>query len=222
VTRLPSRGVRGSGAAADAGGQGGGRRSRDRARTEADLLAATFDLLQRDGVFAGLNLQEVADRAGVNRGQIYQYFGDRRSLLRAAVTHRAREWAAGARRHWEATFAQRRKQMFRSALANPGPTMVEALLAVDGDPDYHVMPEIEKTRAALARDRAAGELPADVDAEALHVLMVAAYKGYLVFRESFARDLGIPVADLDARVLATHDRVVTTLTTPGRPTSTLM
>lgn len=185
-----------------------GRRTRDRARTEADLLQATFDLLQRDGIFAGLNLQEVADRSGVNRGQIYQYFGDRRSLLRAAVAHRAREWAAGAKRHFEKSFRGRRKAMFRSALENPAPTLVEALLAIDGDPGYHPLPEIEKTKAALARDQANGDLPAGSDAVAMHAFMVAAYKGYLIFREALARDLEVPVAQLDVRVLAVHDQVV--------------
>lgn len=197
-----------------------GRRSRDRARTEADLLQATFDLLQRDGIFAGLNLQEVAERSGVNRGQIYQYFGDRRSLLRAAVAHRAKEWAAGAKRHWEASFLSRRKAMFRSALMNPAPVLVEALLAIDGDPDYHALPEIEKTRAALERDQRDGDLPAEGDAIAMHVFMVAAYKGYLIFREALARDVGLPVAELDARVLAVHDQVAAALANASAPTRT--
>jgi AcrR family transcriptional regulator len=184
------------------------RRSRDRARTEAELLEATFDLLQRDGIFAGLNLQEVADRAGVNRGQIYQYFGDRRSLLRSAVAYRAREWAERAKHHWEASFVRRRRAMFREALSNPATTLVEALLAIDGDPDYHALPEIERTKAALDRDQRSGDLPADCDALAMHAFMVAAYKGYLIFRESLARDLGVSVDELDARVLAVNDQVL--------------
>ena len=192
-------------------GAAGRRRARDRARTEADLLEAAFGLLQRDGVFAGLNLQEVAERADVNRGQIYQYFGDRRSLLRSAVAYRAREWAAGAARHWEMPFARRRRAMFRHALARPEVAMVEALLAIDGDTAYRVMPEIERTRAALERDRQSGDLPADSDAVALHAFMVAAYKGYLVFRVPLARDLGVTVEDLDTRVLAVHDQVLDAL-----------
>lgn len=184
-----------------------GRRPRDRSRTESDLLETTFEIFQRDGLFAGLNLQEVADRSGVNRGQIYQYFGDRRSLLRAAVAHRARSWAAGARRHWDLPFAQRRRAMFRSALENPVTTLVEALLAIDGDPDYHVLPEIERTKAALERDLVDGDLPRDSDALAMHAFMVAAYKGYLIFRQSLARDIGVPVEELDSRVLEVHDRV---------------
>ena len=192
------------------------RRSRDRARTEADLLEAAFELFQRDGVFAGLNLQEVAERADVNRGQIYQYFGDRRSLLRSAVAYRAREWAAGAARHWEMPFARRRRAMFRHALARPEVAMVEALLAIDGDTAYRVMPEIERTRAALERDMQSGDLPPGSDALALHAFMVAAYKGYLVFREPLARDIGVPVEDLDARMLAVNDQVLDALATRHR------
>lgn len=197
-------------------GAAGRRRARDRARTEADLLEAAFGLLQRDGVFAGLNLQEVAERAGVNRGQIYQYFGDRRSLLRSAVAYRAREWAAGAARHWEMPFTKRRRAMFRHALTSPEVAMVEALLAIDGDPAYCAMPEIERTRAALERDMQSGDLPPDSDALALHAFMVAAYKGYLVFREPLARDIGVPVEDLDARMLAVHDQVLDALATRHR------
>ncbi|MEV6349201.1 TetR/AcrR family transcriptional regulator [Actinoplanes sp. NPDC051851] len=190
------------------------RRGRDRARTEADLLDATYDLLQRDGIFAGLNLQEVAERASVNRGQIYQLFGDRRSLLRAAVTHRAREWTARAKGHWESAFAQRRRSMFRDALQNPGVSTIEALLAIDRDPEYHALPEITRTRVALTRDQESGALPPDADAEALHAFTVAATKGYVLFRESLARDLGVPVEDLDTRVQAVYDRMIDDMVQP--------
>jgi AcrR family transcriptional regulator len=187
------------------------RRARDRERTQADLLDATFELLQRDGIFAGLNLREVAARAGVNRGQIYQYFGDRRSLLRAAVSDRARRWAAGAKGHWSAPFVQRRRAMFRSELANRRVTSVEALLAIDGDPDFHLMPELDRTRASLERDLADGELPAGADAVAMHAFTVAACKGYVIFREAIARDLGVPVKEADARVAAVYDTVLEAL-----------
>ncbi|HZY75601.1 MAG TPA: TetR/AcrR family transcriptional regulator [Jatrophihabitantaceae bacterium] len=193
------------------------RRVRDRARTETDLLEATFELLQRDGVFGGLNLREVAARAGVNRGQIYQYFGDRRSLLRAAASERARRWAANAKGHWNAPFVERRRAMFRTELANPRATSVEALLAVDGDPDFHVLPEIDRMRAALERDLEQGDLPADADAVAMHVFTVAACKGYVIFREAIARDLGLDVAEVDARVGAVYETVLAALAGPGSP-----
>lgn len=190
------------------------RRPRDRARTEADLLEAAFALLRRDGVLAGLNLQEVAERSGVNRGQIYQYFGDRRSLLRSAVARRASEWVAGAERHWEMPFAVRRRAVLRHALTSPEDALAEALLAIDGDAGYRAMPEIERTRASLERDKQSGELPDDCDAVVLHAFFVAAYKGYLIFREALARDIGVPVEELDARVAAVHDRVLDAITRP--------
>ncbi|MCP4004306.1 MAG: helix-turn-helix transcriptional regulator, partial [bacterium] len=60
----------------------------NRADTERRLIDAALDLIRRNGVLAGLNLREVADGAGVNRGNIYHYFGSRRELLRAAITRR--------------------------------------------------------------------------------------------------------------------------------------
>ena len=60
----------------------------NRAETERRLIDAALDLIRRNGVLAGLNLREVADGAGVNRGNIYPYFGSRRELLRAAINRR--------------------------------------------------------------------------------------------------------------------------------------
>jgi hypothetical protein len=107
--------------------------------------------------------------------------------------------------------------MLRSELANPRATSVEALLAVDGDPDFHVLPEIDRTRAALARDVQQGDLPADADAVAMHVFTVAACKGYVIFREAIARDLGLDVAEVDARVSAVYDTVLAALAGTAQP-----
>ena len=52
-------------------------RTPNRPATEAALQTAALDLLERNGVLAGLNLREVADEAGVNRGLVYHYFGTR-------------------------------------------------------------------------------------------------------------------------------------------------
>ncbi|MBP9053131.1 MAG: TetR family transcriptional regulator, partial [Ilumatobacteraceae bacterium] len=50
-----------------------GQRPADRDATERDLEDAALRLVDRDGVLAGLNLREVADAAGVNRGLVYHY-----------------------------------------------------------------------------------------------------------------------------------------------------
>lgn len=57
----------------------------NRPATEAALQRAVIDLLERHGVLVGLNLPEVADEAGANRGLVYHYFGSRRDLLPAAL-----------------------------------------------------------------------------------------------------------------------------------------
>ena len=178
------------------------------------MLDATFELFQRDGIFGGLNLREVADRAGVNRGQIYQYFGDRASLLRAAVVRRRRDWMAGAPEHWNQPFTQRRRSMFASRLQDPSVTMLQAILAIDGNDEAGALPMLDRTREALEADQRAGEISPDIDAVALHVLMAAAEMGYVVFRRSFARVVGCSVEELDTRVLAIHGRVLDAITGP--------
>jgi AcrR family transcriptional regulator len=56
--------------------------SMDGELTAQTLERAARELLERDGVLGGLNLREVADHAGVNRGLVYHCFGSRRDLLR--------------------------------------------------------------------------------------------------------------------------------------------
>ena len=61
---------------------------RNREETERRLIDVALDLIRKNGVLAGLNLKEVAEGAGVNRGNIYRYFGSRQELLRAAINRR--------------------------------------------------------------------------------------------------------------------------------------
>jgi AcrR family transcriptional regulator len=182
------------------------RKARDRARTETDLLASAWRILRRDGVLAGLNLQQVAAEAGVNRGQIYQVFGSRQALLRTALSRALDTWRGQTADSFFATgFAARRRAMLRLALEHPVIPQILALLALDGDQEFHPLPAFETSRAALARDKETGALRAEVDGEAAHVLAVATQVGYAVMRESLARDTGIPLTDLDQRVLAVFD-----------------
>ncbi|WP_216902871.1 TetR/AcrR family transcriptional regulator [Nocardia alni] len=190
----------------------GARRKRDRARTEGELLDAAERLFDRDGVLAGLNLNEVATESGVNRGQIYQMYGNRRTLLRAALQRALQRLHAKRPAHWNDDFAARRRAIIRFALDEVPILRAQTLLALDGDEDLHVFPEFDRTRAALERDRATGALPPDADGEALHVLTAAASYGYAVMREAAARDTGIPLPELDERVLAAYDRIIDAVT----------
>lgn len=59
-----------------------GRATRDRERTERDLVAAVGRVLARDG-FRGLGVNAVARAAGADKVLIYRYFGDLAGLMRA-------------------------------------------------------------------------------------------------------------------------------------------
>ncbi|MEU5979981.1 helix-turn-helix domain-containing protein [Streptomyces sp. NPDC047315] len=191
------------------------RRRRTREETEADLLAAARKLLQRDGVLAGVNLREIATEAGVNHGQIYQYFGTRQSLLRAAAADLVERQAADRDGHWELPFAERRQAMFHHRLDAPELVRLEALLALDGDEGFSPFPRFDRTRQSLARDTDDGSLPDGADAEAAHVMTAAAQMGYVIFREAYARDTGIPLEELDERAARAFARMVAGLTAPS-------
>lgn len=188
------------------------RKKRDRARTESDLFDAVERLLERDGVLAGLNLNEVAAEANVNRGQIYQLFGSRQELLRAALADRFGQLAPLSPDHWNVPFAERRRRLLQAALTGKWMAFM-ALLALDGDEKLSIFSEPEEMTAALQRDKAYGALPPEVDAEALHVLTASAISGYAIFREVVARDIGVPLDELDRRVTAAYDYLLDRVTT---------
>lgn len=191
------------------------RSPRDRRATEAHLLAAALRLFERDGVLAGLNLQEVAVEAGVNRGLIYQYFGSRRGLLRAALAGMRWDRSPVFHEHRALPFSQRRRLVFEESLRNSTYLKVEALLALDNDPDIRPFPMLAQTLVDLDRDKATGELHPDADGVVMHVLTAATYLGYAVFHEAFARDTGIPAKELDRRAIAVFSRMVEGITTRG-------
>ncbi|MGW2183962.1 TetR/AcrR family transcriptional regulator [Streptomyces sp. NPDC001732] len=190
------------------------RRRRSREETEADLLAAARTLLERDGVLAGVNLREIAAEAGVNHGQIYQYFGTRQALLRAAAADLVKRQAEDHDGHWEQPFAERRLAMFQHRLDEPELVKLEALLALDGDDDFSPLPHFARTLKSLERDKADGSLPEDADGVAAHIMTGAAQMGYAIFREAYARDTGIPLEELDARAAQAFTRMLAGLAAP--------
>lgn len=171
----------------------------DREATEEALRDAAMTLLYRQGILAGLNLREVADEAGVNRGLVYQYFGSRRALLRSALFNRAKENVAEISAAAGQPWRKRLSQLFWSSLRLPDPIRLTALLVLDGDERPRLLPKREEGRAALAADAARGELSVQ-DVDALHATLAATIYGYTLFRESLAREIDVPVEELDGRV----------------------
>jgi AcrR family transcriptional regulator len=173
---------------------------RNRAETERRLIDVALDLILHNGVLAGLNLREVADGAGVNRGNIYHYFGSRRELLRAAIARRFEavvESVSADRRG--AAFVERRLRAFR-VIDTIQDSRLRALLVIDGDDTVDPMPRYEASLSSLRQDVIDGEIDRSHDLEALQVALSALLRGYRIFRKPYAKRIGTNVRDLDERV----------------------
>lgn len=173
-----------------------------REETELALKRAALDLLERDGVLAGLNLRELADAAGVNRGLVYHYFGSRQEILRTALRQdferRMKEVRSGGRLR----FRERWAHLLRTLIRHRRAIGIATLLHLDRDPSVRMMPIRDETRALLERDQRAGVLPEGIDLDALHVALSSMAFGYSLFRGRFAKETGRSVRDLDRAVEA--------------------
>ncbi|MAE93198.1 MAG: hypothetical protein CL910_00920 [Deltaproteobacteria bacterium] len=175
---------------------------RSRAETERRLIDVALDLIRRNGVLAGLNLREVADGAGVNRGNIYHYFGSRRELLRAAINRRFEAVVDSLVDDLRgASFVERRLRTFRSPNEIQD-SHLRALLVIDGDETVDPMPRYEGALSLLRQDVIDGDIDRAHDLEALQVALTALRRGYRLFREPCANRIGTDVDDLDERVAA--------------------
>lgn len=172
------------------------------------MQAAALKLLDRDGVLAGLNLREVADDAGVNRGLVYHYFGSRQDLLRASlradVGRRFAEVAVAGALPLSGRFTAFLKTMVRQRRA----VQLVTLLVLDRDRVLRVMPMRDVSHRQLERDVIDGHLDSDVDLDAVHAAAVSLVYGYVLYRERFAAELGAGITALDERVAAVFDRML--------------
>lgn len=176
---------------------------RSRAETEQRLIDVALELIQKNGVLSGLNLREVAEAAGVNRGNIYHYFGSRQELLRAAINRQFKGVlkSLSAARH-NKDFVSRRLEAFRlkesSNVSND--SKLRALLVLDGDDTVDPVPKFEAGISELRQDVIDGNIHPGHDLEALQIAHSALLRGYRIFRVPYARRLGIKVTELDDRV----------------------
>ena len=196
-------------------------RPASRAATEATLEEAALRQLRREGVLAGLNLRQVADEAGVNRGLVYHYFGSRRDLLRAALRRDVRSRLDAVRAGGTLPLRQRMRRFLATILSQREAVALTTLLVLDGDDQVRVMPLREETRHHLERDAAGGELDPDLDLEAVHAATVSLVWGYSLYRDAFAREFSVGARRLDEGVGEVLDRMLAGLapaTRPARPT----
>src|SRR4051812_29565814 len=174
-------------------------------------MDAALRLLERDGVLAGLNMQEVADEAGVNRGLIHHYFGTRGALLRAALARAAQ--LAAPRFEERRAIAPLRKgtEHFYASLEDQTFARLTALLALDGDDSFDPVPLAQERLQDLEREKQQGRFEADVDGEALLVVWESVLYGYSLIRNAASRELEVPTTEMDARVLALVGRLMQSL-----------
>lgn len=181
-------------------------RTPDRDATERALQDAALQLMERNGVLAGLNLREVAAEAGVNRGLVYHYFGSRRELLRASLSRSARERFVDVAEAGDLPFRERMLAFIHTMIRHRRAVRLATLLITDGDESLRTMPLRDLTRQRLAEDVDNGDLD-DLDLEAVHVATVSLTYGYVLYRERFAHELGVSVTELDDRFGAVADRM---------------
>ncbi len=175
-------------------------------------------LLERHGVLAGLNLRQVAEEAGVNRGLVYHYFGSRRDLLRAALRANVAERISDFLPGKTMTAPARYERFFRTMLTHRQAAVLAALLILDGDQAVRMIPDPEGTRDRIRRDMEAGVLPDDLDEDGIHVAFASMIYGYMVLRDQFAGELDVDADDLDERMAATIDRLIRALPDDGAAT----
>jgi len=176
------------------------RNKRSRAETEQKLINVALDLIRNNGILAGLNLREVAEGAGVNRGNIYHYFGSRQELLRAAINRRFEALTNSMAKSLRGrSFVERRLRTFVVKNDNQD-SQLRALLMLDGDDSVDPMPMYEPALSQLRQDVINGDIDRSHDLEALQVALNALLRGYRIFRAPYAKRLGIKVSELDTRV----------------------
>lgn len=173
----------------------------DRATTEASLETAALKLLNQKGILAGLNLREVADEAGVNRGLVYHYFGGGRDLLRSALRKDARQRLKLMGRG-SSSFGRRAQAFVRTMVEQAEWVRVVIILMLDNDERIRILPLKDQVLPDLRDRQRRGELTSEIDIEAFHVLQTTFGYGYALTRTNIALELGVDLEELDERVTA--------------------
>jgi len=157
-------------------------------------------MLRANGVLAGLNLRDVAASAGVARASIYNFFGSRRQLLRRALAIRIAE-LDDYNGISSLSFVERRMRLVGDE-EHALHSQLMSLLVIDGDDEILPMPFFEAAMGRMQDDADSGSIHPDNadDLEALHITIHAATRGYNLLRTAYARQAGVTVDELDARV----------------------
>lgn len=184
----------------------------DKEQTVKVMERAALDLLAEQGILAGLNLKGVCDRAGVNRGLIYHYFGTRRELLRSSLRRGYREVRDRLTPSDDLLPpSQRVAQTFRESLDYIGRWRTIALLVLDDDDTVRIMPRMRRTARIFERGKQQGVIDDNLDSRDYLIVTWSLIYGYALLRESFSRELGLKPSTVDRRFEAMLVRLFSTL-----------
>jgi AcrR family transcriptional regulator len=190
----------------------------DKDQTMQLIEKAALDLLAEQGILAGLNLREVADRARVNRGLVYHYFGTRRELLRSCLRRTFSD--VTDRLHTPTTplppLGTLARDFFHDALTYKERWRTTSLLLLDDDQSLKVMPFNTHGQKRFAEAIADGRISSEADARECYALIWSAVYGYSILREAIARDLKLQPATMDKRMESLIEKLFATLDTPAR------
>lgn len=200
------------------------RPQRDRARTEAELLAAARELIAEEG-FPALGVNKLAARAGVDKQLIYRYFGGIDGVI-ARIADDVAFWFGPAPEIRPGDdYAAVAKTLLGAYLrALRGSKMLRQAVVWELTDDSPMAREVEKRRSLAFQAWVKGTLanrasPADRDTPALNAILIGALQ-YIAVRGDLRGVLaGLPLSsDADwARVEAALNAVIDALYSDRRP-----
>ncbi|MEE4282208.1 MAG: TetR/AcrR family transcriptional regulator [Pseudomonadales bacterium] len=164
------------------------------------LEQAALDLMKDNGVLAGLNLREVAEKAGVNRALVYHYFGSREELLRSALTRDLKDRLNQITQGLSLPFNSRVRQMLRTMVQHQPALRLAMLLMLDGKEEVRLAPLKEAWLETFEQDQQQRKIDESLDLEGFLVMISALSYGYALMRESFAAEFEIDPVSLDWRL----------------------
>jgi AcrR family transcriptional regulator len=158
----------------------------DEAGTRGALASAAVDLLNEQGILAGVNLSTVATRAGVHRGLVYHHFGSRRELLLAAL-----QMYLPAASPITSDGGVPGDRLYAAGIRDDRPARLMALLALDGDDTYSPFGEVVGRRKPTI----------------LQMAGVCIALGHALYRQPFAHEMKVRQKQWDERVFAAWSHI---------------
>ena len=168
------------------------RRTRDADATRAALLSAATEVFAEVG-YAGARVDEIAERARVNKRMIYEYFGDKHGLYRDVLTSRLALPAFSSHETGDPREAVAELIRWYFGLLAGDPAFARLLawgmLAGSGSRKKHapllssVAPVAELFSNVLRRGIATGAFRPEVDVEMLRTAIFSLCLGYFLQRD---------------------------------------